>query len=344
MTSLRLGTRASALATAQSRATAALIAQATGVTVDLTHIRTDGDVLTGSLATMGGAGVFVTAIRQALLAGDIDIAVHSLKDLPTTPHEGTTIIVPERENPQDALCSRHGESLAHLPHGALVGTGSPRRAAQLLVARPDLRIVDIRGNVDTRLARVGLSTADKPHIRNDLDAVVLAAAGLRRLGRAHVISELLPPTSMLPAPGQGALAIEVRHDMADHHPSILAGIRTLHHQPTAYAVAAERAVLRHLEAGCAAPVGALATMHNTTLTLTATALDPRLTPTAHTPPPSTTTDINAAPTPMTAPADARPPIRLTHTHTVTSENHATEAGITLATTLLTHGAAEFLRD
>lgn len=125
MTSLRLGTRASALATAQSRATAALIAQATGVTVDLTHIRTDGDVLTGSLATMGGAGVFVTAIRQALLAGDIDIAVHSLKDLPTTPHEGTTIIVPERENPQDALCSRHGESLAHLPHGALVGTGSP---------------------------------------------------------------------------------------------------------------------------------------------------------------------------------------------------------------------------
>ncbi|WP_029068076.1 hydroxymethylbilane synthase [Jonesia quinghaiensis] len=342
MTSLRLGTRGSALAMAQSGATATLIGQAAGIDVDLVHIRTDGDVLTGSLATMGGTGVFVTAIRQALLNGDIDVAVHSLKDLPTAPQEGTIIIVPERESPQDALCSRHGEGLDLLPDGALVGTGSPRRAAQLLEARPDLRIVDIRGNVDTRLARAGLSTADKPNIPNDLDAVVLATAGLRRLGRAHVISELLPPATMLPAPGQGALAVEVRAELATEHPGVFAALRTLHHTPTALAVTAERALLRHLEAGCAAPVGALATVHQGTMHLTGIALDPRTAPVGEAPG-ADVRDINAAPLAMTRPADARPPLRGEVTRVVATDEDARQVGVELAESLLAEGAAEFLR-
>lgn len=271
---------------------------------------------------MGGTGVFVTSIRTALINGDIDVAIHSLKDLPTAPFDGTSIIIPERENPQDALCSRHGEPLELLAPNALVGTGSPRRAAQLVAARPDLRIVDIRGNVDTRLARAGLSVADKPNVPDDLDAVVLAAAGLRRLGRAHKVSELLPFATMLPAPGQGALAVEIRASLAEEDPALFAALNTLHHLPTALAVSAERALLRHLEAGCAAPVGAYGHVSGGQLKLSAIALDP-----------------DSATTPR---AKRKPAITGSLTLAVTTIADAENAGIELAQALLDDGAAEFL--
>jgi hydroxymethylbilane synthase len=248
LTTLRLGTRASALALTQSELVAARL-RASGWTVELVRVRTEGDRSTGSLAAMGGTGVFVTALREALLDGRCDIAVHSLKDLPTTPANGVALAaVPEREDPRDVLCARDGLTLATLPAGARVGTGSPRRAAQLHLARPDLRIVDIRGNVDTRLARVGPG-------QDDLDAVVLARAGLSRLGRLAEVTEVLGPDVMVSAPGQGALAVECRSSDLDR---LGAGLRVLDHPPTRLAVTAERAVLAHLEAGCSAPVGAVA--------------------------------------------------------------------------------------
>lgn len=222
--------------------------RALGWTVELVHVRTDGDRLTGSLATIGGTGVFVTALREALLTGRCDIAVHSLKDLPTAPAAGIALAaVPERADPRDALCAFGGRRLADLPPGARVGTGSPRRAAQLRLIRPDLDVQDIRGNVDTRLGRVH----DGP---DGLDAVVLARAGLARIGRLDSATEVFEPATMTPAPGQGALAIECRADDAQ----TLAGLAALDDWPTRLAVTAERAVLARLEAGCSAPVGALA--------------------------------------------------------------------------------------
>ncbi len=241
---IRLATRGSRLALAQS----AMIADALrelGADVELVPVKTLGDVSTAPLSSMGGVGVFVAAVREAVLAGVCDLAVHSLKDLPTTPAEGLTLgAVPEREDPRDALCARDGLGLWGLPRGAKIGTGSPRRAAQLRAARWDLEIVDIRGNVDTRLGRVGA----------DLDAVVLAAAGLNRLGRADAITEYFEPEVMLPAPAQGALALECRHDDAE----LLALLAHLDHVPTRIAVEAERELMRLVEAGCAAPFGALA--------------------------------------------------------------------------------------
>jgi hydroxymethylbilane synthase len=200
---IRLGTRASALATTQSGLVARRLEELTGRPVELVRIRTEGDVRTGSLASLGGTGVFVTALREALLDGRCDVAVHSLKDLPTTPAPDLTFVTPEREDPRDALCARDGLTLATLPRGGRVGTGSPRRAAQIRAARPDLDVVDIRGNVGTRLDRALGPDAD-------LDAVVLAYAGLARLGRTEVISEVLDVDVVAPAPGQGALAVEVR--------------------------------------------------------------------------------------------------------------------------------------
>ncbi len=189
--------------------------------------------------------MFVAAVREAVLDGHCDLAVHSLKDLPTTPAVGLALgAIPEREDPRDALCARDGLGLWGLPRGAKVGTGSPRRAAQLRAARWDLEIVDIRGNVDTRLGRVGA----------DLDAVVLAAAGLNRLGRADAITEYFEPEVMLPAPAQGALALECR----GHDAELLALLARLDHLPTRIAVEAERELMRLVEAGCAAPFGALA--------------------------------------------------------------------------------------
>lgn len=261
---VRVGTRASTLALTQTGHVAdALTALGAGAH-ELVRVRTDGDRLTGSLATLGGTGVFVTALRDALLDGRCDVAVHSFKDLPTAPAPGLVVAaVPVRQDPRDALCARDGATLATLPAGASVGTGSPRRAAQLLAARPDLRVVDIRGNVDTRLRR----------IEDDLDAVVLASAGLARLGRLDAVTDALPLDVMTPAPAQGALAVEVRAADAVGGSPLARALAELDHRPTHLAVLAERALLNRLEAGCAAPVGAHATLGDDgTLTLSAVVL------------------------------------------------------------------------
>ncbi|MEP6463394.1 MAG: hydroxymethylbilane synthase [Frankiaceae bacterium] len=243
---LRLGTRRSALALAQSAAVAAAVRTACGSPVKLIEITTYGDAAPGAIATLGGTGVFVSALREQLLAGEIDLAVHSYKDLPTAAETGLVIAaVPPRADPRDVLISRYGRSLADLPTGARVGTGSPRRTAQLLAARPDLDVVGLRGNVDTRIERVtgGL-----------MDAVVLAQAGLARLGRLAEVSEVLDPMVMLPAPAQGALAVECRADDL----ALRELLAVLDDAPSSAAVTAERGLLAKLEAGCTAPVGALA--------------------------------------------------------------------------------------
>ena len=199
---LRLGTRRSALALAQSGMIARAITGVTGREVELIEISTYGDVSKEALAQIGGTGVFVSALRDALAAGVIDLAVHSLKDLPTASPDGLVLAaVPEREDPRDVLVARDGLKFADLPPGARVGTGSPRRAAQLRLARADLEIVAIRGNVDTRIGFVTDGV---------LDAVVLAYAGMNRLGRIGEATDYFDPATMVPAPGQGALAVECR--------------------------------------------------------------------------------------------------------------------------------------
>jgi len=239
---LRVGTRASTLARTQTD----LVVHSLGVAVDIVPIVTEGDRSAEALAQIGGTGVFVSALRDALLAGRVDVAVHSYKDLPTLPAEGVAIAaVPAREDPRDALIARDGLTLGELPAGARVGTGSPRRAAQLRALGLGLEIVAIRGNVDTRLGKVAAG---------ELDAVVLAYAGLRRLGRGYEATEILDPIQVLPAPAQGALAVECRTS-DDEARAVLA---LLDHPDTRSAVAAERALLAALEAGCSAPVGALA--------------------------------------------------------------------------------------
>ena len=281
---LRLGTRGSRLALTQSGQVAEALMAAGGggaaaaagkasegsggLGIDLVTVRTDGDGDRTPLRQLGGVGVFAARLRHALLDGEVDLVVHSFKDLPTQPVEGLEVIcVPPREDPRDALCARDGLTLADLPEGARVGTGSPRRAAQLLAARPDLEVVDLRGNVPTRLARVrgleavGVGT-DEPvapsraDAAGDLDAVVLALSGLRRLGLEHCASEVLDLEMMLPAPAQGALAVEAR---ADEDSAELARVAAaLDDEPTRLAVTAERALMARLGAGCAAPVGAWA--------------------------------------------------------------------------------------
>ena len=242
---LRLGTRRSALALAQSTMIADAIRR-NGHDVELVEVVTEGDRSRDALTTLGGTGVFVTELRRRLLDGSIDFAVHSLKDLPTQPADGLVVAaVPPREDPRDALVSRDELTLGELPSGSRVGTGSPRRTAQLRALGLGLEVVPIRGNVDTRLRRVG---------DGDLDAVVLAAAGLARLGRLDVVAEILDPIQMLPAPGQGALALECRAD-GDAIRSVLG---VLDDAVTRASAAAERSLLSALEAGCTAPVGALA--------------------------------------------------------------------------------------
>ena len=214
----------------------------------------------GPLAQIGGTGVFVTAVRTALLENRVDVAVHSFKDLPTTASPGIAVAaVPEREDPSDALCARNGLTFHSLPSGAVVGTGSPRRVAQLLALRPDLQVVPIRGNVDTRLGFVA---------EGRLDAVVLAAAGLHRLGRADAITELFDPQQMLPAPAQGALAVECRAEDRDNA-WYGDALTALDDGPSRTAVTAERSVLTALEAGCSAPVGAHAVVRDGEIALTA---------------------------------------------------------------------------
>ena len=241
---LRLGTRRSPLATRQARIVADLVTERTGRPVELVPVTTYGDTSREALAAIGGSGVFVGALREALLAGEVDAAVHSLKDLPTADAEGISLAaVPAREDARDALVARDGLTLGELPAGARIGTGSPRRAAQLRALGLGLEVVDVRGNIDTRLALV---------TDGALDAVVLARAGLARLGRLEAVTEVIDPLQMLPAPGQGALAVECRtNDTAAAE--LLAG---LDDAVTRLAVAAERTVLAALEAGCSAPVGA----------------------------------------------------------------------------------------
>jgi hydroxymethylbilane synthase len=247
---LRLGTRGSALARTQSQAIADAITAATGTPVELVHIVTEGDRSSAAIAQLGGTGVFVTAIRHALLEGSIDLAVHSYKDLPTAPAAGLILAaVPGREDARDALVARNGLTLGELPPGSRVGTGAPRRVAQLRALGLGLDVVPIRGNVDTRLARVAGGHGD-----GDLDAVVLARAGLARLGRLDVVTETLDPLQVLPAPAQGALAVECR--TSDARTRELVGRLE---DPTVRAcVVAERSTLAALEAGCSAPVAAYA--------------------------------------------------------------------------------------
>ncbi|MCD4527352.1 hydroxymethylbilane synthase [Nocardioides sp. cx-173] len=247
-TPLRVGTRASLLATTQAGHVAELIRTTLGREAVLVEINTEGDRTQAagtSLETMGGTGVFVSALRDALLADEVDVAVHSLKDLPTYPAEGITLAaVPTREDPRDVVVARDGLTLGELPVGSRVGTGSPRRAAQLHALGLGLDVVGVRGNVDTRIGKVR---------SGEYDAVVLARAGLARIGRLEEATEVLDPLQMLPAPGQGALAIECRSE------GDLAGeLARLQDAATRAAVDAERAVLATLEGGCSAPIGALA--------------------------------------------------------------------------------------
>jgi hydroxymethylbilane synthase len=245
-TRIRLGTRGSALALAQAGGVGEAL-RAAGHRVDLVEVTTAGDRSPEVVSALGSTGVFVTELRQRLLAGDVDVAVHSLKDLPTAQPAGVELAaVPERADPRDALVARDDLVLAELPAGSVVATGSPRRAAQLLALGYGLDVVAIRGNVDSRLRRL----AD-----GEFDAVVVAAAGLARLGRLAEASEVLDPGQLLPAPGQGALAVECR---AGDAPLIEAVAAALDDPTTRTAVTAERALLEALEAGCTAPVGALA--------------------------------------------------------------------------------------
>jgi hydroxymethylbilane synthase len=262
---IRVGTRGSALAMAQTTTVANRIQAATGGEVEIIPITTHGDVSRESLASLGGTGVFASALREALLNDECDVVVHSFKDLPTEEYAGLAIgATPKRADARDVLCARDGFTLATLPDGARVGTGSPRRAAQLRAQRPDLEVVDIRGNVGTRLALV----ADE-----ELHAVVLAAAGLGRLGLLeNMATEYLELSDWPTAPGQGALAIEVRQGKPDR--LLTKALAVLNHATTQATVTAERHVLARLEAGCAAPIGATAVLDDGLLFLTATVYSP----------------------------------------------------------------------
>ena len=266
MDAVRIGTRGSALALWQAHHVRDLLRQAwPALDVSIEVMKTHGDLtLDSPLPQIGGKGVFTSELETALRTGAIDLAVHSLKDLPTDESEGLVIgAIPKRGNPHDALISRANHTLDTLPAQAAVGTSSRRRAAQLLVRRPDLRLLDIRGNVDTRMRKA--MAADGPY-----DAIVLALTGLERLGRGDEISQELSLDEMLPAPGQGALAVQSRDEAASH-----ALLTPIMHRPTLVAVTAERAFLAALGGGCAVPVAAYAEVRNRRLMLRGrvTALD-----------------------------------------------------------------------
>jgi hydroxymethylbilane synthase len=232
------------MAMAQAVAVARLLTERTGTRVELVGLTSYGDVSRAQLTQIGGTGVFVSVLRQALLAGEADLAVHSLKDLPTASQPGIVLAaVPARDDPRDALVARDGAKLADLPAGARIGTGSPRRAAQLRLLRPDSRPVPVRGNAGTRLAKVG---------SGELDAVVLAYAGLARIGHLDLVTEVFETDQMVPAAGQGALAVEC----ASTDPGLAALLGAADDPGSRAAVTAERAVLAGLQAGCHAPVGA----------------------------------------------------------------------------------------
>jgi hydroxymethylbilane synthase len=253
VTVIRIGTRASLLATTQAELVATMVRERLGLETELVRVTTDGDRSQAAGtpladAPAAGTGVFVSALRDALLGGEIDVAVHSLKDLPTYPHEGVVLAaVPAREDPRDVVVARDGLTLGELPVGSRIGTGSPRRVAQLLALGLGLDVVGVRGNVDTRVAKVR---------SGELDAVLLARAGLARIGRLEEVTEVLDPLQMLPAPGQGALAVECRAGAQDA--ALATRLALLDDPASRAATAAERAVLATLEGGCSAPVGALA--------------------------------------------------------------------------------------
>lgn len=256
---LRLGTRGSALAQWQARWVAAQLASR-GMATELVLISTEGDQQQGSIGTLGLQGVFTKEIQRALLEGQVDLAVHSLKDLPTEAVPGLSLsAVPLREAVGDVLVSRDAARLETLPEGARVGTGSTRRRAQLLHVRPDLQVLDLRGNVDTRLRKLD---------EGQYDAIILAEAGLRRLGWSERIGHVIAPSQMLPAVGQGALGLETRQD--DQAARTAVGL--LDDPPSHAAVLAERALLAALRGGCLAPVGAWARVEADRLRLTAAVL------------------------------------------------------------------------
>lgn len=245
---IRVGTRRSLLATTQSGHVADLIRERLGRDVELVEITTDGDRSQAAGLPLAGAastGVFVSALRDALLAGEVDVAVHSLKDLPTYAQAGVTLVaVPPREDPRDVVVARDGLTLGELPVGSRVGTGSPRRVAQIKALGLGVELVGVRGNVDTRIRKVR---------DGELDAVVLARAGLARIGRLDDVTETLDPLQVLPAPGQGALAVECRAD-----DGLGVELAVLDDPHARAAVTAERAVLATLEGGCSAAIGTLA--------------------------------------------------------------------------------------
>jgi len=255
---IKIGTRGSLLATTQSTWVKNQIEAAhPGVSVELVIIVTKGDkILDVPLAKVGGKGLFVKEIEEALLRRDVDLAVHSMKDVPSElPEELHLGIIPLRENPHDAFISTKYATLADLPQGATVGTSSLRRRAQLAAIRPDLEIVDLRGNLDTRLRKLE---------EGQFQAIILAAAGLNRLGMSSRATGYFNAREMLPAVGQGALGIELRKDDTE----LLAGLEFLNDAKTAVAVAAERAFLFRLEGGCQVPIGAFAEEGNGQITLT----------------------------------------------------------------------------
>ena len=255
----RIATRRSPLARAQAALVADLLVAANpGLRVEFVPVVTAGDRdRSKPIEELGERGVFSRGVQAALLDGRADIAVHSYKDLPTAPLAGLRIAaVPLRADPRDALVSRSGEGLAELPGGATIGTGSARRSAQVRAVRPDLRVHPLRGNVGTRVAKVQ---------DGELDAAVLAVAGLERAGLDEAIAEVLEPPSFLPAPAQGALAVEVRAD----RPDVEGLVKRINDPESRAAVTAERAFLRDLRGGCNAPAGALAIMDGGELRLTA---------------------------------------------------------------------------
>ncbi len=262
MTVIRIGTRGSALALAQTEWVKRRLEQHDReIRAEIVRIKTSGDRFLTSPTLALGKGIFVKEIEDALLEKKIDLAVHSMKDLPTVATPGLTIAaVPERQDARDALVVRSRASLSDLPRGAKIGTGSLRRRAQVLNRRPDLSVAPIRGNVDTRLRKMDAG---------EVDALVMAAAGLNRLGLAERIGEYLAPDVCLPAPAQGALAVQARD--GDHAVNIVAFLR---HAPTMLAVAAERALLEALGGGCQLPVGALGSVSGDVLHLSAVVADP----------------------------------------------------------------------
>lgn len=264
MSSLRIGTRGSALALVQAgRIKESLERAHAGLTVELIAIKTSGDQWAESpLSSIGGKGVFIKEIEEALLDSRVDLAVHSYKDLPTDSAPGLTVAaVPLREDPRDCVVSRFGEQLLELPRGSVVGTGSLRRQAQVKSLKKSVRVKDMRGNLDTRLHKV---------MDGDVDAIVVALAGVRRLGRENDVSEILATDLMMPAPGQGCLALQIREDDA----ATRALISPLNHALSERAAQAERSFLAALGGGCLVPIGANAREENGKLILDGLVISP----------------------------------------------------------------------